>query len=608
MAIFGRMTARQRLRRATRESLAMPAFSSPIDCTPWVIGGLWPAELSTITAENATVADYLKTDLQRIVDGANEQLKMIKRAGLADLPRQAEEARVIDEARARAVRRVESTIRQLHAVPAGATAGYARPQFAEPPAPDMDRTQVIPAVTEAGPPDASRRRPRWRVVEKPAPVAPEGAADEPEAVPQDTAPEYPDMEETQVIPSVTEVERAGETPSESATEPAGESVANGRRHIFEQQDDAESAPEPPTADATALEETQVIPAITDVEPAVDEAEPAAIVEEDTPAGAMEETQVIPAITDVEPVVDEPAWEPIANGRHHAEPDEPATGQDEAQPPEPVADVAAAAALDETQVIPAITDVEPVVDEPADTGRHHAVVDEPAGQEEPAPHEPLPRPAPQKAAPATGFDINRLNRLLEFVVRQEPRLNWAVGERADGTTVLVTDLAHGWIPAGINLPGGVRLLEPGRRTGRVAALLGDAAHVVTYAPGDSLRRSADFTATKSSLEPRELPAIPDLARVLSQTTRGFEGLPRIVQRLADTAAADAVVIDQEVDVLRVHLDTARYQLLVQSPSVNPALLLKCLLMAATEGIASADPVSANYHLAWYQKLATEPTGA
>lgn len=140
------------------------------------------------------------------------------------------------------------------------------------------------------------------------------------------------------------------------------------------------------------------------------------------------------------------------------------------------------------------------------------------------------------------------------------------------------------------------------------MIGDAARVVTYTPGDSLHRSVDFTATKSSLEARELPAIEELGRVLSETTRRFDGLPRIVQRLADAAATDAVVIDQEVDVLRVHLDTARYQLLVQYPTVSPVLLLKCLLMAATAGMASGDSVSANYHLAWYQKLSTPPAGS
>src|SRR5580693_1980713 len=107
------MSARQRLRRATRESLAIPTFSAPVDCTPWVTGGLWPAELSTCTAETATFAEYLKADLQRITTSANDELKIIKRAGMPDSVRQAAEVRVIDEARAHAVRRVESTLRQL---------------------------------------------------------------------------------------------------------------------------------------------------------------------------------------------------------------------------------------------------------------------------------------------------------------------------------------------------------------------------------------------------------------------------------------------------------------------------------------------------------------
>ncbi|OBI19533.1 hypothetical protein A5713_00810 [Mycobacterium sp. E2497] len=627
MAIFGRMTARQRLRRATRESLSKPAFSSPIDCTPWVIGGLWPAELSTITAENTALADYLRTDLRRIADSANEQLKMIKRAGLADLPRQAEETRVIDESRARAVRRVESTIRQLRASNAGVTVGHPGPHFAGPPAPGMDQTQVIPSVTDAEPsnaPTRTVRKPRWRIADKPAPVGPQDGDDAAPPPDETTA-----QEGTQVIPPAVD------------TEP----VANGRHHVEAPEpapvpDETRPAQEhaPDDAAAASLAETQVIPTISEDVPAIDEpagsAEPVADGRhhleaqeraidqaapewapepvDDTTVGSTEETQVIPAITEAGPVMDEPAesavhWDAVGNGRHHVEAPEPAPVPDEARPAQqpPPADDAELASLEETQVIPAITEALPVADEPADSGRHHAVVGDPAtGRDEPPSQEP-PRPPSEKTVTATGFDVERLNRLLEFVVRQEPRLNWAVGDRADGTTVLVTDLAHGWIPAGITLPAGVRLLEPEQRSGRVTALLGDAVRIVTYAPGATLRRSVDFAATKSSLEPRELPAIEDLRRVLSDTTRRFDGLPRIVQRLADAAAAEAFIVDQEVDVLRVHLDTARYQLLVQYPAVNPALLLKCLLMAATEGIASGDAVSANYHLAWYQKLASPP---
>ena len=440
MAIFGRMTARQRLRRATRESLAIPAFSSPIDCTPWVTGGLWPGELSTVSGETASLADYLRADLERIAQGANDELKMLKRTGMPDSARQAAEARIIEQARARAVRRVESTMRQLHEMKAKAASGYRRPPAVERVAPDHDATQVMPAIREEIPVDS--------------------------------------------VPAEVVV-------------------------------DDEAA-------AAQLEETQIIPVIRDVGP--------------SPVAPVETATETPRQT-------------------------------------------------------------------TDSGRHHAVVDEPPEPQDESERAAVVAAAPRIEKPTAGMesDTDRLNRILEFVVRQEPRLHWAVGDRVDGTTLVVTDLAHGWIPSGIALPAGVRVLEPEQRTGRVSALIGDTARIVTYAPGDSLRRSPNLAATKSSLQPRELPVIEDLGRVLSEATRWRNGLPQIVQRLAQAAAVGAAVVDQEVDVVRVHLDTARYQLLVQYPDVNPALLLNCLLLAATEGIASGDAVSANYHLAWYQRL-------
>ncbi|BCZ21689.1 hypothetical protein MTY59_15440 [Mycobacterium senriense] len=557
------MSARQRLRRATRESLATPAFSSPIDCTPWVTGGLWPAELSTVTPETATLAEYLKADLERIARAANDELKLIKRSGMTDPSRQAAEARVIDAARGRAVRRVESTIRYLHAVQSGARPPAAPPPRVEPSDTDLQKTQVLPAIREVKPvaearppsppesvPRPGRRRRRESAEEAVTDTATPQAAG-PKARADDAArrsADASDLDETQVIPVIRE-EPVSPMPADPAPP---ELTDSGRHHAI-------------------------------VDPG-DEDEPQAAAPEHEPPGAvdaphLEETQVIPVVTRTEPVFEapaqrapEPAPDQADSGRHHAVVDEPAVAKAEPVPQEPAAaDVALAAA-----------DVAPAVE--ADTAAFAA-----AG------------PQIEKPTPPTRSDGERLNRLLEFVVRQEPRVNWAIGERADGTTVLVTDLAHGWIPSGITLPAGVRLLEPERRTGRVAALIGETARVVTYAPGDSLRRSVDFAATRSSVEPRTLPAIDDLANVLSAATRGRAELPKIVPRLAEAAAAGTVIVDQEVDVLRVHLDTARYQLLVQYPNVNPALLLKCLLMAATEGIASGDAVSANYHLAWYQKL-------
>ncbi len=391
VGIFGRKSARQRLRRATRESLAIPAFTSAIDCTPWVIGGLWPAELSATTAETTTLAEHLNVDLQRIARSANDELRSLSRAGLTDPSRQAAEANVVSEARARAERRVESTLRHLR---------------------------------------------------------------------------------------------------------------NPQREVPSSQ---------PHAD-------------------------------------LDKTQVIPAVTAELPVVDPP----------------PVAAEDE---------------TDQTEVseVPAVVLADAEADEPV------------------------------VAAPEPKPDAERLQRLLAFVARQEPRLNWAVGDREDGTTLLVTDLAHGWIPSGIALPDGVRLLEPETRSGKVTALLGDTTHFASYAPGDSMGWLADVTATHSAVWPRELPAVADLGWVLGEATHWRDGLPRIVHTVARAAASGTGIAEAEIDVLRVYLDTARHRLLVQYPAVEPTALLDCLLLSATESLATGDPVSANYHFAWFQKLTASTSG-
>ena len=361
-----------------------------------MLGGLWPAELSEISAENATLAEYLNGDLQRIANSANDELKIIRRAGRADSARRAEESRVIDDARSRAARRVESAVHHLRTVTAEIPVSHRRPDRPNDSAGiDIAETQVLPAITENDEPGASRARHRA---------------------------------------------------------PAADSVS--RR------------PEPYVA-------------------------------------------AVPAVPEV-PLAPEAAGEPES-------------------------------------------------------------------------------------------DNERLRRLLAFVVRQEPGLRWAVGDKTDGTTLLVTDLAHGWIPPGITLPERVRLLEPGRRTGRAPALIGDTTCVASYAPGDSLSRPADSATTGASVWPRELPPIEDLGWVLGQATHWRDALPRIVHTLARAAAAGTGVVDEEVDLLRVHLDTARYQLLGQYPDGNPAVLLNCLLLASTEGLVGGDTVAANYHLAWFQKL-------
>ena len=353
MAIFGRNTARQRLKRATQRALSAPTPPTPPDCTPWVIGGLWPPELETVTPATAVIADHLKHDLQRIANSANERLRELRYAELPDFARRAEEVRIIDSSRAYAVQRVESAIRQLRSATQ-----------------EFDTDPAMPVIT------------------------------------------------------------------------------------------AQVAPEP-----------------------------------------------------VEPVGPEPvAFDPE---------------------PEPDADTA-------------------------------------------------------------------LDRLLESVARQEPGLRWAVGQCVDGTILLVTDLAHGWIPPGVTLPAGVNVLPPARRSGRVGELLGDVVRSVVYHPGDPFG-SGRADPVVASTTARELPRVEDLGWKLVETTHWRDGLPRLVHTLAKAGAARTGVLDAEVDVLRVHSDTARYQLMAQYPDVDAALLSNCLLLAAAEAIAVEDEVSANYHFAWFEAL-------
>ena len=148
-------------------------------------------------------------------------------------------------------------------------------------------------------------------------------------------------------------------------------------------------------------------------------------------------------------------------------------------------------------------------------------------------------------------------------------------------------------------------SPAGAAGTAAALLGQTTLSATYAPGDPLGWATDYEVADTSSRPRELPAVDDLGWVLGEATHWRDGLPRMVNTLAKAGAAGTGIVEAEIDILRVYLDTSRYQLLAQYPDVDPGLLLNCLLLAATEGIATKNLVSANYHFAWFQMLSSPP---
>jgi hypothetical protein len=212
-----------------------------------------------------------------------------------------------------------------------------------------------------------------------------------------------------------------------------------------------------------------------------------------------------------------------------------------------------------------------------------------------------------AASAQATAKARLQRLVDSVARQEPRLRWAAGEQPDGTTILVTDLASGWIPPNIAVPSVVTLLEPGERRGDIETLLGQVSASASYTPVHYLRESADDSEpTPTSSRPRQVPAVDELGWELGQATKWRDGLPQMAHTLAKAASTGTGVIDNEVEFLHQHLEMLRDRVLDAYPeNVDAAAVANWQLLASIEALASADSIGANYHFAWFQALNRVP---
>jgi hypothetical protein len=201
---------------------------------------------------------------------------------------------------------------------------------------------------------------------------------------------------------------------------------------------------------------------------------------------------------------------------------------------------------------------------------------------------------------------RLQRFVDFVARQEPRLRWAAGDRPDDTTVLVTDLAAGWIPPNIDIPLGAELLEPARRRGDIEALLGEVTVTASYAPLHYLPPADDSDSVSASSRARQGPVVEELGWELGQATNWRDGLPRLAHTLAKAAAAGTGVLDSEIELLHEHLTAVGEQVLNSYPGdVDPAALANWQLLAAIDALARTDKIAANYHFAWFQALNRRP---
>jgi hypothetical protein len=197
---------------------------------------------------------------------------------------------------------------------------------------------------------------------------------------------------------------------------------------------------------------------------------------------------------------------------------------------------------------------------------------------------------------------RLRTVVEAVARQQPQLRWAAGEREDGSLVLVTDLACGWIPPAVEIPAGVLILQPAQRRGGLEALLKDAIAVETWTPGQFLPSDKDAAPVSMSLRARDLPAVDDLNWELTQATNWRDGLPRLAHTLAKAGIAGTGVLDTETDLLHEHLRAISDSVLTAYPdSVDAAAVGNWQLLAAIAALVAGQKTTLNYHFAWFQAL-------
>jgi hypothetical protein len=204
------------------------------------------------------------------------------------------------------------------------------------------------------------------------------------------------------------------------------------------------------------------------------------------------------------------------------------------------------------------------------------------------------------AAAASVEQRRCDDVVEAVARQEPRLRWAAGTRADGSTVLVTDLAGGWIPPGIGIPADVTLPDPGSFTPgqTLRELLGKNDFEAEFTPGEQLGDAA----IDLSDSPRHVEPMPQLAGDLREAAEWRNHLPVIAHTLARSWALGGGARPMEIDELHNALDAQRSVVLesYRDGSVDMHAAGNWMLLAAIDAVHAGRPDLAAYHFRWFDR--------
>ena len=206
----------------------------------------------------------------------------------------------------------------------------------------------------------------------------------------------------------------------------------------------------------------------------------------------------------------------------------------------------------------------------------------------------------------GAEQRRLQRLVDAVARQAPGLSWAAGLRDDGTTLLVTDIACGWVPPNVKIPVGVnRLLEPAlrRSDAGVVDLLGAVTAAAVHQPNGFIAKPRpDDPALTGDRAARSGPEVDELGPTLVEAVRRRDGLPRVAQTLAQAATRGTGVTEKEIDLLQKEQESA-YHKAMDDPH-DLSRVADWMLLAAIGALIDGHESLAHYHVAWYEAVSAK----
>lgn len=196
---------------------------------------------------------------------------------------------------------------------------------------------------------------------------------------------------------------------------------------------------------------------------------------------------------------------------------------------------------------------------------------------------------------------RLQRLVDAVARQAPKLSWAAGELDDGSTLLVTDFASGWIPPNVRIPAGVdRVLAPSRRRGDagVVDLLG--APVVAAAHerhGFISEPGSDEPALTADLRVRKVEPIDEVGPKLADIINRGD-FPSTVKLAGRTVSRQYKLEGNELEAFHQQMAIIEQEVLAGRRSASD-----WMLCAAIDALNEDHRELGQYHLAWQLVMAS-----